>query len=185
MVNINKILITNINLSDDGYLPSLDLFDYYIFYNLNQFISISLKTSDICHELDDSGLHTKYNIQTFIESDIPSDIKEEVLNYLGFNSDVDELLDLISDPNIDLNRKFYLKSVIYYKHNQEGKPIFKHYLTIKNLDDLVHLFAEDFVNYEVLYNNNDFSKSKIIIETYLTEEEVKNKFKEFIINKKI
>lgn len=180
MVNINKILITHINLSDNGYLPSLDLFDYYIFYESDEFIGLSLTSLDILNELQDSGPHKTYDLKSFSKSNVPTSIKSLLLDYIGFNFSIDDILDLILEPDIDEDRKFYLKSVLYYKASQEGKELQTYNLKVKHFDDLAHYCAEDFVNYKVISNNEDFSESEIILETYLTEDELKNKFKEYL-----
>ena len=85
------------------------------------------------------------------------------------------------DENIDINRKFYLESVLYFKSNQEGKKIRTIQLTIKHFDDFIHQFSEDIISHEILSNNDDFSESIVIIETYLTEEKVKRRFINFLI----
>lgn len=180
MVNINKILITHINLSDNGYLPPLNLFDYHIFYNLDEFIGVAINSPDTLTHLVNSGPLKMYDVEIFTLSKIPNEIKDSVLGYLGLNLDVDNILDLIGDSTVDVDRKFYLKSVLYYKTNQEGKNLLKYNLTVKHFDDLVHFCAEDFVNYKIISNNDDFSESEIILETYLTEDELKNKFKEHL-----
>ncbi len=180
MVNINKILITHINLSDNGYLPSLDLFDYYIFYESDEFIGLNLTSLEFLNELQNSGPHKTYDLKTFPQSNVPTRVKSLLLDYIGFNFSVDDILDLILEPDIDEDRKFYLKSVLYYKTSQEGKELQTYNLKVKHFDDLIHCCAEDFVNYKVISNNEDFSESEIILETYLREDELKNKFKEYL-----
>lgn len=105
----------------------------------------------------------------------------EILGYIGLNEDTDGILDLMFKNKGDQNRLFYLKTVLYYKLNQEGKELKSHTLKVKHFDDLVHFCAEDFVNYKIISNNYDFSESEIILETYLTEDEIKNKFTNYIM----
>jgi hypothetical protein len=181
MVNINKILITHINLSDNGYLPSLDLFDYYIFYESDEFIGLTLTSLDILNELQNSGPHKTYDLKSFSKSNVPNRIKTLLLDYIGFNFSADGILDLILEPDIDEDRKFYLKSVLYYKASQEGKELQTYNLKVKHFDDLVYYFAEDFVEYKILNNNDDFSESEITLKTYLKKSELKDKFKNYLI----
>jgi hypothetical protein len=84
------------------------------------------------------------------------------------------------DENIDIKRKFYLESILYFKSNQKGKRLNNLNLNIKHFDDFCHQFSEDIVSHEILFNNEDFSETRVIIETYLTEEEAKTKFSDFI-----
>jgi hypothetical protein len=90
-------------------------------------------------------------------------------------------LDLLGDDTVDDVRKFYLKSILYYKNNQKGKDIQKLTINVKHFDDLINQFPEDFISYEILNNNDDFSETFLTIETYLTKEELNDKFKDFLI----
>lgn len=180
MTNINKIIITHINLAYGGVLPPLELFDFHIFYGLDNFIGVSLDSNSLRCEIEESPKHDIYSVETFQYSTIPLGIKSRVLEYIGFSLSVDNILDIMLDTELDEDRKFYLETILYYKSSQEGKKIQKHKLKVKNFDDLVNHFPEDFVSYKILNNNNDFSESEIVLETYLTKEELNNKFKEYL-----
>ena len=79
------------------------------------------------------------------------------------------------------NRLFYLKTLLYYKSNQEGKELKSYNLKIKHFDDLINQYSEDFIFFDVISNNEDYSESEIYLMTYLTENELKNKFTNYII----
>ncbi len=181
MTNINKIIVVHINLSYEGFLPSLDFFDYHIFYDTDNFIGVSLDSKSLRYELEGCGLYKTYDLETFKLSTIPIDIKNKMFEYLGLNLTIDDILDLMLDEDLDLDRKFYLESILYYKSNQEGKKLQKYNLRVKHFDDLSMDFPEDFVSYDIVENNEDFSEFRIKLQTYLTEEELNNKFKDYLL----
>ena len=181
MVNVNNIIIIHIPLSDDGYLPSLDLFDFHIFYDGDNFIGVTIDSSQLRFELEDAGLYKIYDIETFQFSTIPNEIKDMTLTYLGLNMDIDEILDVMLDKELDYIRSIYLNSIIYYRTNQEGKERKKYNLIIKHIIELRHKFPQDIISYDVLEYQNENYESRIILETYLTEKELKDKFKEFLV----
>jgi hypothetical protein len=179
MTNINKIKIVIIDLSDDGYLPSLDLFDFHLFFNNTMFVGVFINNPSTIFELSMSGYHTVYDIESFSLLDLT--VKDSVLNYIGVNLTTDEILDIMLNEKLTINRKFYLETILYYKNNQRGKDLKEYKLTVKHFDDLINCFPEDFVSYNILQNNEDFSVSDICINTYLTNDEMNQKFGEFII----
>ena len=105
----------------------------------------------------------------------------EILDYIGLNESIDGILDLMVDNKNDQNRLFYLKSVLYYTTSQEGKTINTYNLKVKHFDDLINEFSEDFVFFDVISNNEDYSQSEIFLMTYLNETELKNKFSNYIL----
>ncbi len=105
----------------------------------------------------------------------------EILDYIGLNESIDGILDLMVDNKNDQNRLFYLKSVLYYTTTQEGKTINTYNLKVKHFDDLINEFSEDFVFFDVISNNEDYSQSEIFLMTYLNETELKNKFSNYIL----
>lgn len=179
MTNINKINIVVINLSDEGYMPSLELFDHFLFFNDDMFVGVFIDNPNTRFELENSGSHMIYDVLSF--SYIPTAVRDVILNYIGFNLTTDEILDIMLDEKLDYDRRFYLETVLYYKNNQLGKNIKEYSLRVKHFDDLIHYFPEDFVSYEILQNNEDFSESDIRLRTYLTNEELKEKFKNYIL----
>ncbi len=181
MVNINKIIIVFINLSDDGYLPSLDLFDYHLFFDDDKFVGLTLDNKSTRIVLDESGYNKVYNIDEFRFSTLPNTIINEMLDYIGFNYTTDGILDLLLLENTETRRCLYLKAILYYKSNQEGKPLLKFNLKVRDVDDLLHYYPEDIFTYKITNNNYDFSESDILIETCLIEDEVKNKFIDYLI----
>jgi len=181
MINVKNIIVTHIPLSDDGYLPSLDLFDFHIFYDDDNFIGVSIDSSQLRFELEDAGLHKTYDIETLIFSTIPNQIKNMILTYLGLNMSIDEILDIMLDEELDVIRSIYLNSVIYYRTNQEGKEVKGYDLSVKHFIELRHKFPQDIVSYDILERENENYETKVKLETYLTEKELKNKFKEFLV----
>ena len=181
MINVKNIIVTHIPLSDDGYLPSLDLFDFHIFYDDDNFIGVSIDSSQLRFELEDAGLHKTYDIETLIFSTIPNQIKNMILTYLGLNMSIDEILDIMLDEELDVIRSIYLNSVIYYRTNQEGKEVKGYDLSVKHFIELRHKFPQDIVSYDILERENENYETKVKLETHLTEKELKNKFKEFLV----
>jgi hypothetical protein len=105
----------------------------------------------------------------------------QILDYIGLNEDIDGILDLMFQNKDDQNRLFYLKSVLHYKTTQEGKELKSYRLKIKNFNDLILQFSEDFIFFDIISNNDDYSESEIYLMTYLTQNEIKNKFTNYII----
>jgi len=181
MTNINRIAIIYINLSDDGYLPSLTLFDYHLFFDIDKFVAVSIDNSNLRFELEQCGSYKIYDLLSF--SDLNFDIisKSKILTYVGLSLSEDKILDLIIGDTKDSDRLFYLKSVLYYKVAQHGKIINKFNLNIKHFDDFINQYQEDIVEYDVKSNNEDFSESNVMIKTYLNESEINERFINYII----
>ena len=181
MVNINKIRIFVIENPDVSYLINLGLFDFYDFGH-DIFIGLAVDSTRLRDELDGIWRYSSHSINDF--NNIGKEHKpilQSVLEYSGIEYDINGILDTMLDENIDINRKFYLESVLYFKSNQKGRKTNTIQLTIKHFDDFIHQFSEDIISHEILFNNHDFSESRIIIETYLTEAEVKTRFINFLI----
>jgi hypothetical protein len=181
MVNINKIRIFVIENPDVSYLINLGLFDFYDF-GQDIFIGLAVDSTRLRDELDGTWCYSSHLINDF--NDINKEhgpILQSVLEYCGIEYDINGILDIMLDEKIDINRKFYLESILYFKSNQKGKKTNTIKLTIKHFDDFIHQFSEDIISHEVLSNNYDFSESTVIIKTYLTEEEVKVRFINFLI----
>ena len=53
MTNINRIIIVYINLNDGGYMPSLNLFDYYTFSDDYIFIGVTIDNKSVRIDLED------------------------------------------------------------------------------------------------------------------------------------
>jgi len=180
MINVNKIRIFIINIPNIQHLDSLGVFDHYeIGWHL--FVGLAVDSPRLREELD--GIYD-YSSTPLIDYREISEIYEKqlrpVLEYSGIQYSIDGILDTMLDENIDIKRKFYLESILYFKSNQKGKRLNNLNLNIKHFDDFCHQFSEDIVSHEILFNNEDFSETRVIIETYLTEEEAKTKFSDFI-----
>ncbi len=178
MININKIILVIINIDRGDFVPSLDLFDYHVYITEDLFVGLAIDNPNLRYELNECG-GTVYNPDMFANLSLKR--ITPMLEYIGYNLDVNDILDIMLDEEVDLTRKFYLETVLYYKSNQEGKKINEYKLRVKHFDDLSMDFPEDFVSYEVVSNNEDFSESEIIMETYLTKSEINDKFKEYLI----
>jgi hypothetical protein len=180
MININNIKIFVIENPDIPYLNDLGLFDYFNHDN-NLFIGIAIDSTRLRDELDGTFNYTSHSITDTkgIDKDYTS-ILDSVLEYCGIELDIDNILDIMFD--VDMNRKIYLESILYFKSNQKGKRVNNIQLTIEHFDDFANQFSEDIISHKVLSNNEDFSKTIVIIETHLTEKEATNKFNKFLIS---
>lgn len=181
MTNINKILIVYIDLNSGGYMPSLYAFHYHIFFGGDKFIGITINNKSVNLDLEGCEPYKLFNPLTFEFSLVPKDIKNKVLNYIGYNMDLDGILDTMNSIESHDIRNHYLESTLYYKTNQQGKKINKFNLKVKHFDDLINDFSEDFYSYQLVKNNKDFSESEIILETFLTKNEVETKFKKYLL----
>ena len=181
MVNINNIRIFVIDNPDIPYLEDLGMFDYFD-YGYNVFIGLAVDSVRLRDELDGIWDYSSYVITDTKGIDKQYEhILETVLGYCGIEFGIDGILDMMLDEDVDLNRRFYLESVLYFKSNQKGKKINRIQLTIKHFDDFIHSFSEDVVSHEIISNNDDFSETIVIIETYLSDKEIDSKFSNFLI----
>jgi hypothetical protein len=181
MVNVNNIRIFVIENPDVPYLEDLGMFDYFD-YGHDVFIGLAIDSTRLRDELDGIWDYSSFPINDF--GNIGKEhnpILQSVLDYCGIEFGIDGILDMMLDEDVDLNRRFYLESVLYFKSNQKGKKINKIQLTIKHFDDFIHNFSEDVVSHEILTNNEDFSETIVIIETYLSDKEIDSKFSNFLI----
>jgi hypothetical protein len=181
MVNINKLRIFIIESPNIQHLDSLGVFDHYeIGWHL--FVGLAVDSPRLREELD--GIYDYSSTPLIDFHEIRKLYQNElspVLEYSGIKYTIDGILDIMLDEQLDDNRRLYLESVLYFKSNQKGKSLNNLNLNIKHFDDFCHQFSEDIVSHEILFNNEDFSESRVIIETYLTEEEAKRKFSNFLI----
>jgi hypothetical protein len=182
MININKIKIYILSDSDIKHTQSLNI-DLYIDYMVELPDKLSM-----CLMLDNNRLSEELSDFEFYYLDdldlIDSDYYlalNQILDYIGLNEDIDGILDLMFQNKHDQNRLFYLKSVLHYKTTQEGKELKSYILKVKHFDDLAHQFPEDFIFFDIISNNDDYSESEIYLMSYLTENEIKNKFINYII----
>lgn len=182
MINIRRVKLFIVEITDCEDNNLENLFDYGRFVNNDVFIGIAVTSPTLLFNL---GLITpnykEYSIDTFNNFEIKYPLITELLTYIGFNLTTDEILDIMLDENIDINRRFYLESFLYYKSNQEGKKINKIKLKINHFDDFIYRFSEDIFSYDILSNNEDFSETVVTIETHLTEKEIKEKYVNFLI----
>lgn len=182
MVNIYKVRIFVINIENVNTSLLYEIFDYGNIVNDELFIGLAISNPRLVFDL--SSITDDYKVfifDSFDYFDVEYSIFNDIFDYIGYHASLDEILDLLSDDSVDEIRKFYLKTILYYNYNQKGKDIQKFTINVKHFDDLINTFPEDFISYDILENNDDFSETSLIIETYLTEEEMKDKFKEFII----
>jgi hypothetical protein len=176
MVNINKIkiyILGNESIDYDSYI------DYSVKLPDDLLMCLMLDNNRLSEELSDFESYYLDDLD-LIDSNYYSALNE-ILDYIGLNEDIDGILDLMYDNKDDQNRLFYLKTLLYYKSNQEGKELKSYNLKIKHFDDLINQYSEDFIFFDVISNNEDYSESEIYLMTYLTENELKNKFTNYII----
>jgi hypothetical protein len=182
MVNINKLKIFVINIENIDTSLLYELFDYGNIINDELFVGLAIGNPRLTFEISSiSDDYVVFIIDSFDNFDVEESIFTDILDYIGYYNSLDETLDLLGDDTVDDVRKFYLKSILYYKNNQKGKDIQKLTINVKHFDDLINQFPEDFISYEILNNNDDFSETFLTIETYLTKEELNDKFKDFLI----
>ncbi len=181
MTNINRIVIVYIDLNDGGFMPSLNMFDFYVFFEGHKFIGVSMDNKSMRMDLEDCRPFKIFDVLSFEQSTIDYEIKSEVLNYIGYNISVDEILDTMNSIDHEDVRFHYLETIIYYKTHQDGKNINEYNLKVKHFDDLVNDFSEDFYSYKTLAINRDFSETEILLETFLTKEEINKKFKDYLL----
>jgi len=176
MININRIKIYIL----DNKIISVDLpIDYTVQLPDNMVMCLMVDSKRLSEELSD---FESYHLDELDLIDISHyHALTEILDFIGLNLDIDGILDLMVDNKNDQNRLFYLKSVLYYITSQEGKTINSYNLKVKHFDDLINKFSEDFVFFDIISNNEDYSQSEIFLMTYLNESELKNKFSNYIL----
>jgi hypothetical protein len=176
MININRIKIYML----DNEFINVDLpIDYTVELPDDMSMCLMVDSNRLSEEL--SNFESYYLDELdFIDVDYYPALNE-ILDYIGLNESIDGILDLMVDNKNDQNRLFYLKSVLYYTTTQEGKTINTYNLKVKHFDDLINEFSEDFVFFDVISNNEDYSQSEIFLMTYLNETELKNKFSNYIL----
>ena len=175
MVNINDIYIV---MFDELTSYEEDTFDFEFFNDDFEILGLTLKsrlsdikkTSEYCEVI-------YFKLLEFTDSVVDS--KEVILDYLGFNYSVDTILDIINETK-DKNRIFYLKSILNYKTQQEDKPVFKDTYFVEHFDDFINEYGYDFLGYEILGNNEDYSVTEVVLKSCLEKEEIKNKYKKYI-----
>ena len=176
MININKI---KIYILDNTFI-NFDLnIDYHIELSDGMFMCLIIDSNRLSKELSNFKSYYLDELD-LIDVDYHTALNE-ILDYIGINESVDGILDLMVDNKNDQNRIFYLKSVLYYITTQKGKTINTYNLKVNHFDDLLNEFSEDFLFFDVISNNEDYSESEFILETYLTEIEITNKFKNYIL----
>ena len=181
MTNINRIIIVYINLNDGGYMPSLNLFDYYTFSDDYIFIGVTIDNKSVRIDLEDCRPFKIFDTIEFSQMSLDTTSKNKILSFIGYNLTVDEILDVMNDIGEDSPRLNYLETMIYYKTHQNGKKIKEYNLKVKHFDDLINNFSQDFYSYKKLAINKDFSETEILLETYLTKEEINKKFKDYLL----
>lgn len=182
MININKIRIFVIEYPDVSILNSLELFDVSE-VGKDVYIGLAVDSTRLRDELNGICSYSSYAITDTDQINKQyKDILEPIINYCGIQHTINGILDIMLEEVIDYNRKFYLESVLYFKSNQKGKKLNKLNLFVKHFDDFSYQFSEDIFSYDIISNNEDFSETRVIIETYLTEQEAIKKFNEYLIN---
>jgi hypothetical protein len=176
MININRI---KIYILDNKFI-NVDLpIDYAVELPDDMLMCLMIDSNRLSEELTNFESYYLDELD-FIDIDYYPALNE-ILDYIGLNQSIDGILDLMVDNKNDQNRLFYLKSVLYYITSQEGKTINTYNLKVKHFDDLINEFSEDFVFFDVISNNEDYSQSEIFLMTYLNETELKNKFSDYIL----
>jgi len=183
MININKIKlyilnkdIINIILKTNAPLVTID---YSVELPDGMLMCLMIDSNRLSEEL--SNFESYYLDELDLIDTEYYTALNEILDFIGLNQNVDGILDLMVDNKEDQNRLFYLKSVLYYITNQEGRTINSYNLKVKHFDDFINEFSEDFVFFDVISNNEDYSQSEIFLMTYLNETELKNKFSNYIL----
>lgn len=179
MVNINKIKIIHFNLDLSGYIP----FEFIHYYNeLNNFgVALVIDSKELRHELNFCDGHTVYDITNYEKLNKIFDIID-ITKFCGISLSIDGILDaMLDDEDVGKLRRSYLDSMLYYKTTQEGKPINNFFLTLKHIDTLLEEHPEDIFDFYIVNQNYNLTETKVDLRSYLTKEEVKNKFKKYII----
>jgi hypothetical protein len=184
MVNINEIKVYVAELTNKNYIPSEDLFEVYNLDPYGNFIGLAIDNNMVRDELRGTnyvtyGLNELGDIQFVYDKHV-----ERIREYVGIDLDTDGILDAMIelDDIADPVRELYLKSMLYYKTNQAGKPINEFKLRVKCYADFSNDFSEDLVSADVINTESDTLISEIKIKTHLTEEEIKNKFSNYIVS---
>lgn len=176
MININRI---KIYILDNKFI-NVDLpIDYAVELPDDMLMCLMVDTNRLSEELSNFESYYLDELDLIDVDYYPA--LNEILDYIGLNESIDGILDLMVDNKNDQNRLFYLKSVLYYITSQEGKTINSYNLKVKHFDDLINEFSEDFVFFDIISNNEDYSQSEIFLMTYLSEAELKNKFSNYIL----
>lgn len=181
MINIHKIKIIIISNPDIDYLKESSLFDFFS-YNPNVFIGLAIDSTKLRDELNEILDYRIYSITEHISNlESYEQVLIDVLDYCGMSLSIDDTLDIMFKDSTSLEQRVYLQSILYFKTNQDGKPSIKLPLKIKHFDDFINEFSEDINNHQIIDNNDDFSESNVIIDTYLTQEEAHSKFSNYLI----
>ena len=194
LININRVKIYIAEFTNEEQSITIDMFDISTIVS-HYFIGLSIGSKNIIDEFSDFERWKSYDLLDIDDINDPEfeDIKNIIKNYTGIHMPLDEVVNILLDCNefvtpigthVNMDkycREIYLKSVIYYMNNQIGKKINKYKLRVKHYDDFHHQFSEDIISTDILENNYDFSESTIIVETYLTNDEINNKFIDFLI----
>ncbi len=186
MVNVNKIKIIVFDLAYGDNFISDEVIQCQMFTTEDTLAVLVIDSPQLRYELEYCDEYRVYNLTEYKFTNSTYGTIDNfigILEYSGINLDVDGILDIMLDETLDEDRKLILESVLYYKSNQEGKELNTHKIRVKHFDDLIHYFSEDFVSCEVTENNEDFSESEILMESYLTKDEINIKFNEYLINK--
>jgi hypothetical protein len=184
MVNINSFKIVEINKF--GWNQWYEVPNEFIIHkteDLNYNYYLILESKRLYTELEDidfkiySLIELKYSNFCF-EKITPI---SELLSYIGFNLTLDNILDLILDSKLDEKRLELLHSILYYKTNQYGKNENSFKIIVDNFDDFLNEHSEDINSYNIIFDNYDNSNTELYIETFLTIDEIKGKFKSYNI----
>jgi len=189
--NIHNINIYIIEFKDGDTEPNLDYFDLYLMED-GYFFGLAKTFPYVVNEMSKYSNLEVYNLLELDKIDYKYvDMVNLVKDYVGIDKSMDELSNILIDElksgdcdnmsKEDIRRSDYIDSIIYYMTNQKGKPISMVDIRVKMVDDLFHYFSEDIISYESIKNGLDFDDCTIKIKTYLSEEEIKEKFKEYII----
>jgi hypothetical protein len=180
MVNINEIKVYIAELTNKNYIPSEDLFEVYSLDPYGNFIGLAIDNNMVRDELRGTNYVT-YDLNELDKIQFVYDEHVETIrDYTGIDLDTDGILDVLIE-GVDPVRELYLKSMLYFKTNQDGRPINEFTLRVKYYADFSNDFSEDLVSATVLNTDSDTSVSEINIKTHLTEEEIKFKFLNYLV----
>jgi len=195
MANIHNIKVFIIE--DWITKPDFSLFDVAFAFD-DLFIGLAVQNDMILGEINICSDGANYNILDLI--DLPNYHMGEVfdkcfdviISFTGIKLEINDILDImngdlvekIDDDVIEFDihdRRIYLESMLYYKSNQDGKEINGFSIRVEGYDEFLSEFEDDIITCVVI-SHEKFIYYNIDIETYLTLEEMNEKFEGFLVD---
>lgn len=191
MGDIHNIKIYTARFSNTKQKVLTELFDISTIKGV-WFIGLSTNDGEI--EMNLSNL-AEYHSYGFFEFDkIPDMFHKEVnvfKSFIGLDGSVDDAVNLLLDnesfPEVEgfnfseyCDRNYYLKTIINYKMNQEGRPQNSFKVKLINSFEFSIECCDDVISIDGLSEADDFECSELTIKTYLTEQQFKKKYKFYL-----